>query len=115
MIRSASPATARPRCINFHPRPSYDAMMEETADVVIIGGGIVASSIAYHLAEAGCTNVLVVERESEQGLGSTGRATGGVRAQFSTPVNIRLSLYSIEFFSRFEATVQHECGYQPNG
>ncbi|HEX8921411.1 MAG TPA: FAD-dependent oxidoreductase, partial [Pyrinomonadaceae bacterium] len=71
-------------------------MSVETADVVIIGGGIIGSSIAYHLAEAGCSNVLVVEREAMQGLGSTGRATGGVRAQFSTAINVRLSLYSIE-------------------
>ncbi|MGZ5121092.1 MAG: FAD-dependent oxidoreductase, partial [Burkholderiales bacterium] len=60
----------------------------ETADVVIIGGGIVGSSIAYHLTEAGCRNVLVLERETQQGKGSTGKSMGGVRAQFSTPVNI---------------------------
>jgi sarcosine oxidase subunit beta len=48
--------------------------MTETADVVIIGSGIVGSSVAYHLAEAGCTNVLVVEREAHQGKGSTGKS-----------------------------------------
>jgi sarcosine oxidase, subunit beta len=89
--------------------------MTETADVVIIGGGIVGSSIACHLTEAGCSNVLVIERGEMQGLGSTGRATGGVRAQFSTSVNIRMSLYSIEFFSRFEELTRRECGYRPNG
>src|SRR5262245_26779383 len=60
----------------------------ETADVVIIGSGIVGSSVAYHLARQGCTNVLVLEREAHQGKGSTGKSMGGVRAQFSTPVNI---------------------------
>ena len=90
-------------------------MMTETADVVIIGGGIVGSSIAYHLAEAGCSNVLVVERGREQGLGSTGRATGGVRAQFSTAINIQMSLYSIDFFSHFEEATNYPSGYQPNG
>lgn len=52
--------------------------MTRTADVVIIGGGIVGSSIAYHLTEAGCKNVLVLERESPQGLGSTGKTSVGI-------------------------------------
>src|SRR2546421_168902 len=56
-----------------------------TADVAIIGGGIVGSSIAYHLVAADCKNVLVIERETAQGKGSTGKSMGGVRAQFSTP------------------------------
>src|ERR671917_143209 len=89
--------------------------MSETADVVIIGGGIVGSSIAYHLSEAGCSNVLMIEREARQGLGSTGRATGGVRAQFSTLINIQMSLYSIEFLSRFKEATGHDCGYRPYG
>ena len=59
-----------------------------TAEVVIVGGGIVGSSIAYQPTAAGCRDVLVVERESSQGKGSTGKRMGGVRAQFSTPVNI---------------------------
>src|SRR5687768_8619255 len=89
--------------------------MAETADVVVIGGGIIGSSIAYHLAEAGCQNVLVLERESQQGLGSTGKATGGVRAQFSTSINIQMSLYSMEVFSNFEEITGIDCGYLPTG
>lgn len=89
--------------------------MSQTADVVIIGGGIIGASIAYHLAEAGCTNVLIIEREREQGLGSTGRATGGVRAQFSTGINIRLSLYSIDFIAHFKEATGHSSGYVPAG
>lgn len=89
--------------------------MSETADVVIIGSGIVGSSVAYHLAEQGCVNVLVIEREAHQGKGSTGKSMGGVRAQFSTPVNIEMSRYSIDFFSRFEETVGHPADYRPHG
>jgi sarcosine oxidase subunit beta len=86
-----------------------------TADVVIIGGGIVGSSIAWHLTHAGCKSVLVIERESSQGKGSTGKSMGGVRAQFSTPVNIQMSLYSIPFYARFEEVVGHPADYRPQG
>jgi sarcosine oxidase subunit beta len=89
--------------------------MTETAEVVIIGSGIVGSSVAYHLAEQGCTNVLVIEREAHQGKGSTGKSMGGVRAQFSTPVNIQMSRYSIDFFSRFDEVVGHPADYRAHG
>jgi sarcosine oxidase subunit beta len=89
--------------------------MTETADVVIIGSGIVGSSVAYHLAQAGCTNVLVVEREAHQGKGSTGKSMGGVRAQFTTPVNIQMSIYSIDFFSKFDEMVGHPADYRAHG
>ena len=87
----------------------------ETADVVIVGGGIVGSSIAYHLTEAGCAKVLVVERETHQGKGSTGKSMGGVRAQFATPVNIQMSLYSIPFYASFDERLGHPAGYKPQG
>src|ERR1051325_2835655 len=89
--------------------------MSETADVVIIGGGIVASSIAYHLSELGCSNVLIIEREPQQGMGSTAKSMGGVRAQFATPINIKMSLYSIDLFSRFEEATGHTAGYRDQG
>ena len=87
----------------------------QTADVVIIGGGIVGSSIAYHLTANGCGNVLVIERESAQGKGSTGKSMGGVRAQFSTPVSIQMSLYSIPFYASFEERLGYPCDYRPQG
>lgn len=87
----------------------------EAFDVVIVGGGIVGSSIAWHLTEAGCKNVLVVERESAQGKGSTGKSMGGVRAQFSTAVNIQMSLYSIPFYAGFDERLGYPAGYRPQG
>ena len=87
----------------------------QTADIVIIGGGIIGSSIAYHLTAAGCKSVLVIERETAQGKGSTGKSMGGVRAQFSTPVNIQMSLYSIPFYASFEDRIGHPSGYRPQG
>jgi sarcosine oxidase subunit beta len=89
--------------------------MTETADVVIIGGGIVGASIAFHLTESGCRDVLVLEREAHQGKGSTGKSMGGVRAQFATPVNILMSLYSIDFFARFEELTGYPADYRPHG
>ena len=95
-------------------RRRYGGFMQ-TAEVVIIGGGIVGSSIAYHLTAAGCKDVLVIERESAQGKGSTGKSMGGVRAQFSTPVNIQMSLYSIPFYASFEECLGYPCDYRPQG
>src|SRR5262245_45113268 len=89
--------------------------MSDSADVVIIGGGVVGSSVAYHLAEQGCTDVLIIEREEKQGLGSTSKSLGGVRAQFATPINIKMSLYSIDFFSRFEEATGQTADYRAHG
>ena len=85
--------------------------MKDRAEIVIIGGGVVGASVAYHLAERGAKDVLILEREPQQGRGSTGKATGGIRAQFGTDINIRLSLYSIEFFKNWE----FNSGYEPRG
>src|SRR5215468_1156205 len=97
---------------------SYTFLMapnKEDFDVVVIGAGIVGSSIAWHLTASGCKSVLVIERESSQGKGSTGKSMGGVRAQFSTPVNIQMSLYSIPFYAKFEEVVGHPADYRPQG
>jgi len=89
--------------------------MLKSADVVIIGGGIVGASIAYQLTSADCRNVVILERESSQGKGSTGKSMGGVRAQFSTTESIQMSLYSIPFFRDFEQTMGHPSGYRAQG
>src|SRR6266446_1635687 len=89
--------------------------MTETADVGIIGSGIVGSSVAYHLAEQDCRNVLVIEREAHQGKGSTGKSMGGVRAQFATTVNIQMSRYSIDFFATFDEQLGYPADYRPHG
>lgn len=81
------------------------------AEIVIIGGGVVGASVAFHLAERGVRDVVVLERESVQGKGSTGKATGGVRAQFETDINIQMSQYSLEFFRNWDV----DCEYDPKG
>ncbi len=70
-----------------------------TADVVVIGGGVIGTSVAFHLAEAG-VRVVLLERDM-LGAGSTSRAAGGVRAQFSDPVNIALGVRSLAAFEDF--------------
>jgi len=86
--------------------------MTGKAEIVIIGGGVVGASVAYHLTERGARDVLILERGPRQGLGSTGAATGGVRAQFETDINIKMSLYSIGFFREWEFDTEYEpAGY----
>ncbi len=109
-----APVCGRQKQGNLWDNPGF-RMADHRADVVIIGAGIAGASIAWHLAAAGCTDVILVERESSPGKGSTGKSMGGVRAQFATEVNIRMSLYSISFFARFEETVGSYCGYKPHG
>ena len=87
----------------------------ETAEVVIVGGGIVGASVAWHLTEQGCRNMLIIERETHQGKGSTGKSMGGVRAQFATAPNIQMSMYSIQFYSEFDERLGQPGGYRPQG
>jgi sarcosine oxidase, subunit beta len=86
-----------------------------TADVVIIGAGVMGASVAYHLARRGCRNVLVLERFGASGLGSTGKATGGFRCQFTTEVYVRLSLLARERLRHFKEEFGVDPGYRPVG
>jgi len=84
--------------------------------VVVVGAGVIGASVAWHLATLGVRDVLVVDRGALPGEGSTGRATGGFRAQFATSINVRLSLFAREKLRRFRDEVgadpgYHACGY----
>jgi sarcosine oxidase subunit beta len=81
----------------------------------VIGAGAIGASVAHHLAASGRTNVLLLDRSEGPGRGSTGAATGGFRAQFSTPVNIRLSLLSRSKLLRFREETGADPGFQPVG
>lgn len=89
--------------------------MSDSADVVVIGGGIMGVSTAYHLAARGCRNVVVLESGEMFGLGSTGLNAGGVRHQFSTAVNIELSKLSIGMMERFADEMGQEVGLRRCG
>lgn len=84
-------------------------------DAVIVGGGCMGASVAYHLTRLGMTNVVLVEREPALGTGSTGRNAGGVRHQFSHEANVRLSIESIRLFERFEAEVGTAIDFHQDG
>jgi sarcosine oxidase subunit beta len=75
---------------------------------VVIGGGIMGASTAYHLAKRGCTDVVVLEAAEMFGLGSTGLNAGGVRYQFATAVNIELSKLSFGMMERFADEMDQE-------
>src|SRR3954464_11145516 len=70
--------------------------MDESCDVAIVGGGVIGCSIAFHLGRMGASGVRILEREPLPGAGSTAKANGGIRAQFTTEVNVAMSLASME-------------------
>ncbi|MGQ4330368.1 NAD(P)/FAD-dependent oxidoreductase, partial [Streptomyces hayashii] len=83
--------------------------MNTHASVVVIGGGVMGAAIAYHLAAAGVRDVLLLERDA-LAAGSTSKAAGGVRAQFSDELNIQLGARSLEAFGRFGEEIGHDIG-----
>ncbi|MFF4313029.1 NAD(P)/FAD-dependent oxidoreductase [Streptomyces sp. 900105755] len=88
--------------------------MNLRAQVVIIGGGVMGTSIACHLARAGVRDVVLVERD-ELAAGSTSKAAGGVRAQFSDELNVQLGARSLEAFARFGEETGYDIGLRRVG
>jgi len=88
--------------------------LPRTADIVIIGAGAIGSSIAYHLGRRGARDVVVLERETI-GSGSTSKAAGGIRVQFSTRVEIEFSLRGMAFWKRFEEEMGVPCDFRQEG
>ena len=85
-------------------------------DVLVVGGGIIGCSTAYHLLlRDPALRVLVLEREAMVGMGSTSKATGGIRHQFSTEVNIRLTKLSLPVYLRFEEETGYSVYFRPHG
>jgi sarcosine oxidase subunit beta len=89
--------------------------ISNTADIVIIGGGVMGASAAYHLAQRGVKNIVLLEKEEFFGTGATGRCAGGVRYQFSTEINVRLSLESLPMLERFKEEIGQEVNYRQCG
>ena len=88
--------------------------LPQKTDVVIIGGGIIGTSIAYYLCKKGVNDVLLLER-SLLGSGATGKCVGGIRTQFSTKINIEFSRLSRKVFDRFEAEFVVDPEFHPIG
>ncbi len=82
------------------------------ADVVVIGGGAVGASTAFHLATGGVRDVVLLERETLAS-GSTSRSAGGARLQFADELNVRLSLRSLEEFERWDALIGEHVEFVP--
>jgi sarcosine oxidase subunit beta len=89
--------------------------LPRTAEIIIIGGGVMGASTAYHLASRGQNKILLLEKEEFFGLGATGRCAGGVRYQFSTGINIELSKKSLPMFEDFKNEIGQDINFQKCG
>ncbi len=90
--------------------------LPRTAEVVIVGGGVMGSSTAYHLAREGCDEVLLLERGQLFGTEATGKCAGGIRHQFGSEINVQLSKLSLPMLHQFEEELGQPidlnlCGY----
>jgi sarcosine oxidase, subunit beta len=85
------------------------------ASVVVIGAGAIGLAVTLQLCRAGVRDVLVVDRNASPGMGSTSRANGGVRAQFTTPINIAFSRFTIDQLTALHAQTAGQVGFRPIG
>lgn len=88
--------------------------MKSSADIVIVGAGIIGCAIAYSLAQRGVTNVVVLERDAI-GRGATADAAGGIRQQFSTDTNVKLATYSVRVWESFKEEFDQEINLHQQG
>jgi sarcosine oxidase subunit beta len=89
--------------------------MVEKASVIVVGAGVIGCSVAFQLARMGGRNIVVLEREPLPGTGSTSRANGGIRAQFTTGANVRMSLLSMEILDSLEEEIGQPPAYRKAG
>jgi sarcosine oxidase subunit beta len=92
-----------------------DTSVHRTASVVVIGAGAAGLAVALQLSRAGVADVLVVDRNASPGMGSTSRANGGVRAQFTTPINILFSRFTIEKLRELHEQSGGQVGFRAIG
>jgi sarcosine oxidase, subunit beta len=90
-------------------------MSPMTADYVIVGAGIVGTSIAFHLSQAGGGRIIVLEQERIPGSGSTGLSAGGIRQQFSTEINVRICMRSVQMLEQFPEIMGQEIEFRQTG
>jgi sarcosine oxidase subunit beta len=93
-----------------------DAALPRHAEVVIVGGGVMGASLAYHLTRRGQRDVLLLERGRVFGQGATAKCAGGVRHQFASQINVELSIHSIRQLEAFADELGQpiglrQCGY----
>jgi len=88
--------------------------MKNKAEIVIIGGGVIGTSIAYHLAKRGISDIVLIERNFLAS-GATGRCGGGMRQQWSTKSNVLLAKHSVSEFKNFKETMEQDIEYRQGG
>jgi sarcosine oxidase subunit beta len=88
--------------------------LPHTADAVVIGGGVIGTSIAFHLACMGAGNVVLLERK-QLAAGATGLSSGLVRMHYDNPLEAEIAFKSFETFQHFDDIVGGDCGFTPTG